>query len=163
MASRGMRITSISHQLGSSALANFPGMRTARMQMAPRRRIEGARRITRQEAAISPPVRGWQRYRGEQRLRVGMARFGENASRRSALNDAPEVHHRDTRGNVSHHREIVADEDVSEPQSLLQIFEQVQDLTADRNVEGGDRLIAHDELGLRREGPRDGDALALAA
>ena len=81
----------------------------------------------------------------------------------SALDDAPEVHHRDASGNVPHHGEVVADEDVGKPQSLLQVLKQVQDLAADRNVERGDRLVAHDELGLHREGTRDGDALALAA
>src|SRR5690242_16351476 len=92
-----------------------------------------------------------------------MAGFGENPSRRSALHEAAEVHHRNTSGDVSHHSEVVTDEDVGKPQSLLQVLKQVEDLAADRHVEGGDRLVAHDELGLHREGTRDGNALALAA
>ena len=48
-------------------------------------------------------------------------------------------------------------------QLVLQLVEQVDDLRLDRDVEGGHRLVEQDELGVDREGPRDADALALAA
>ena len=92
-----------------------------------------------------------------------MAGFGENPSRRSALHEAAEVHHRNTSGDVSHHSEVVTDEDVGKPQSLLQVLKQVEDLAADRHVEGGDRLVAHDELRLDRKRARDRNALTLPA
>jgi hypothetical protein len=44
-----------------------------------------------------------------------------------------------------------------------ELREQVQDLRLDRDVEGGDRFVGDDDLGLQREGAGDGDALALAA
>ena len=49
------------------------------------------------------------------------------------------------------------------PSSRLSFAEQLDDLGLDRDVEGGDRLVGDDELGLEREGAGDGDALALAA
>src|SRR5262249_57318236 len=130
-------------ELGPGEFADFLGMRAGRMQMATGWWIEGARRITRQKTVRSPRGRGWHWHRREQRLRIGMARFGKNLWRRSALNDTPEVHHRHARGDVLHHREVVADEDVGEPKALLQVLEQVQDLAAYRNVEGRHRLLAH--------------------
>ena len=39
-----------------------------------------------------------------------------------------EIHHRDAVGDVLHHREIVRDEDVGEPEALLQVAQQVEDL-----------------------------------
>ena len=43
----------------------------------------------------------------------------------------------------------------------LQLVEEVEDLGLDRDVEGADRLVGHDDLRLERQGPGDADALAL--
>ena len=45
----------------------------------------------------------------------------------------------------------------------LQPLKQVQDLRSDGDVERRDRLIAHDQVGLRSERARDIDTLTLAA
>ncbi len=55
------------------------------------------------------------------------------------------------------------DEQVRQPELLLQIFEQIDDLRLNRDVERGDRLVGDDEFRTDRERPRDADALALAA
>ena len=57
----------------------------------------------------------------------------------------------------------MADEDPRDAELLLQVVDQVQDLRLHGDVERGDRLVGHDQLGLDRERPRDADALALAA
>src|SRR5215472_18947696 len=59
--------------------------------------------------------------------------------------------------------EIVTDEEEREAELSLQILQQVDDLRLDRNIERGDRLVAHDEIGLSRERARNGDALTLSA
>ena len=64
---------------------------------------------------------------------------------------------------MAHHREIVRDEQIGEPEPLLQVDHQVDDLRLDVDVERGDRLVGDDEIGLDRERARDRDALALAA
>ena len=46
---------------------------------------------------------------------------------------------------------------------LLQLAQELDDLRLHREVEGGGGLVEQDELGLERDGPGDGDALALAA
>ena len=51
----------------------------------------------------------------------------------------------------------------AEPELVLQVCKQVDDLRLDRDVERADRLVAHDELGLHRERARDADALPLPA
>ena len=55
------------------------------------------------------------------------------------------------------------DHHVGQVELLLEVLEQVDDLGLDRHVEGRDRLVGHDQLGLERERAGDADALALAA
>ena len=86
--------------------------------------------------------------------------------RSSAARDLDElaaVHHDHAVADVADRREVVGDEQVREPELLLQVAQQVQDLRAHGHVERGDRLVADDERGVRRERPRDRDALALTA
>ena len=46
---------------------------------------------------------------------------------------------------------------------VLQVFQEVQHLGLDGDIESGNRLIGDDELGVQGQGPRDPDALPLAA
>ena len=57
----------------------------------------------------------------------------------------------------------MADEDVGEPELLLELYEQVDDLGLDGDVESRDRLVADDDLRLEDNGTGNADALALAA
>ena len=61
------------------------------------------------------------------------------------------------------HAEIVADHDVGQPELVLELEQQVDDLGADRDVERRDRLVADHQLGLQDQRAGDADALALAA
>ena len=51
------------------------------------------------------------------------------------LDDPPEVHHRDAVADVAHDREVVGDEEVREPEPVLQVGEQVDHLRLGRHVE----------------------------
>ena len=82
---------------------------------------------------------------------------------RPDLDDLAEVHHRDVVGDVPHDREVVRDEDVRQPEVVLQRLEQVHDLRLDRHVERRHRLVEDDQLRVQRERARDADALPLAA
>ena len=64
---------------------------------------------------------------------------------------------------MAHDAEVVGDEEVGEPEVVLQVVEQVDDLRLDRDVERGHRLVGDDQLRLQRQRARDADALALAA
>ena len=94
---------------------------------------------------------------------VGVHRVLVESSSVADLDDLAEVHDGDAVGDVPDDRQVVGDEDVGEAELVLQVLEQVDDLRLDRHVEGGDRLVADDELGLERERAGDADALALAA
>ena len=45
----------------------------------------------------------------------------------------------------------------------LQPLQQIQDLSADCDIERGHRLVADDEIGIRRQSARDVDPLSLTA
>jgi len=62
-----------------------------------------------------------------------------------------------------HHREVVGDEGDCDSILALEIFEQVDDLGLNRNVQRRYRLVGDDELWLQGDGARDTDALALSA
>ena len=59
--------------------------------------------------------------------------------------------------------QIVRNEEIGQPQLVLQVLEEVDDLRLDGDVQGGDRLVADDELRVRGQGARDADALPLSA
>ena len=46
-----------------------------------------------------------------------------------------------------HHREVVRDEQVGEPELLLERLEQLEDPRLHRDVEGGHGLVEHDDVG----------------
>ena len=58
--------------------------------------------------------------------------------------------------------EVVRDEQVRKPKLALEVLQQVDHLRLDRDIEGGYRLVAHDEPRLDRERSSDADALPLA-
>ena len=78
------------------------------------------------------------------------------------LRERSQVHDTNAVADVLDDGEVLGDEEVGEPQLLLEIVEQVEDLALDRDVERRDRLVAHDEVRVEREGTGDADALALA-
>ena len=98
-----------------------------------------------------------------QHLRVGVQGPLEERPRGRDLDDAPEVHHAHAVGDVRDHREVVRDEEVGEAVLALQVLHEVQDLRLHGDVQRARGLVAHEELGIRRQRPRDRDALALAA
>jgi len=57
----------------------------------------------------------------------------------------------------------VGDEDERQVEARSEVFEEIQDLGPDGDVEGADRLIGEQDPRSRREGPGDGDALPLTS
>jgi hypothetical protein len=62
---------------------------------------------------------------------------------------------------VLHDRKVVRDEEVRQPQLVLQVLQEVDDLRLHGDVESGDGLVEHHELRIRRQRARDADALPL--
>ena len=155
----------IGDQLQAARRGSARSHRAAGMQSGSRT-AERARLAHRPAACTRLALRARSRHRDRRQQRAacrdGAARRTASSARR-ALDDAAEIHHRDAVGDVLHHREVVRDEDIGEPEPPLQVAQQIEDLRADRDVERRDRLVADDQLRLDRERARDGDALALAA
>ena len=82
--------------------------------------------------------------------------------RRSELDDLTQVHDGDPVGDVANDTEVVRDEQVGEIELVLKLGEQIEYLGLNRDVEGRDGLVAHDQPWFQRESPGDPDALALA-
>ena len=61
------------------------------------------------------------------------------------------------------HRQVVGDEQIGQPELLLQVEQQVDDAGLDRHVERRHRFVEGQDLGLQRQRPRDADALLLPA
>jgi len=108
-------------------------------------------------------IRIGHRDRIQEPERVGMRRALVHVAAAPYLDQLAQVHHADLVGQVPDHRQVVRDHDVREPVSGLQPPHEVEDLGADRDVEGRDRLVGHDELGREREGTGQADPLPLAA
>src|SRR5256884_331479 len=135
------------------------------MEDTPARRIERARHFAAQH---DPLTLGFERRIGdghgrEQRLRVRVQRRVVERLAVGDLDDLAEVHDGHAVGDVAHDREVVGDEQVRETELRLEVFQQVDDLRLDRDVEGRDRLVADDERGLDGERACDAHALTLSA
>lgn len=87
----------------------------------------------------------------------------EDVVRRAAFHYAAALHDHDAVGHVVHHAEVVGDEEVGVVVLLLEVVEEVEHLGLHADVEGGDALVADDQLGLQDEGAGYAHALALAS
>src|SRR5262249_28430030 len=137
--------------------------RAARVEAAAGGRIDRARHVALKEDALAFHRGIGDRHRREERFGIRMSRVGVELLGRRDLDDLAQVHHGYAGRDVLDDREVVGDEQVREAELGLQILEQVHDLRLDRDVEGGDRLVGDDQLGIHGQGPRDPDPLALAA
>src|SRR5207245_1136932 len=79
------------------------------------------------------------------------------------LDDAAKIHDGHALADMLDDRQIMGNEEISEPQLLLQVLQQIDDLGLDRYVQRRHRLVADNQLGFDRERPRDTDALTLPA
>src|SRR5262249_6793557 len=63
--------------------------------------------------------REWIRNGGDQGARIGMPRALEDVAPGARFDNTPQIHDRDVIAHMLDHAEVVADHDVSEPQTLL--------------------------------------------
>ena len=103
------------------------------------------------------------RQRGHQRLRVGMARRGEDLRHRSRLDLLARVHHDDALRRLGDDREIVGDEDQRHPLLALQPDQEIEHLRLDGDVERRRRLVRDQQPRLACDGHRDHHPLRHAA
>src|SRR5262245_35041755 len=92
-----------------------------------------------------------------------MLRRGEYVFDAAFLHDLAAVHYQYTVGQCAHDRKIVRDKKVGDAEAVRQVFEKLDDLRADRDVERRHGLVKDDDLRLKNKRAGDGDALALTA
>jgi len=145
--------------------ADLGGVAAARVETASRGRHDRARHVA-LEHDLHPAVGQVgvrDRNRGQQGLGVGVDGPLVELLGRRDLHDLAQVHDRDAVRHVPDHAQVVSDEDVGKVQLVLQVIEQVDHLGADRDVEGGDRLVGDDQLRVQGQRPGHADPLPLAA
>ncbi len=91
-----------------------------------------------------------------------MLGIGEHLEGLAALHHPPFVHHQHLVADVAHHPQIVGHQHIAEPHGLLHLQQQVDDLGAHRDIQGGERLVGHDYLGVEDQRPRQRHPLLLA-
>src|SRR5437762_2566503 len=155
---------------GADSLEWWHGLRAgsdrvaaARAKHAAARRIGRARDIALQDDALAALLRVGIWNRRQQRLRIGMPRRLADLPSGTDLHDLAEIHDGDPVRDMAHHGDVVGDEKKRKAKLLLELLQQIDDLRLDGDVERGDRLIGHDELGIDRERSRNSDPLTLAS
>nr|WP_261984436.1 hypothetical protein [Rhodococcus sp. WS3] len=113
------------------------------------------------QLVCSAPMRIGNRSSVEQLASVGVARITEYLVTTAELNDLTQVHHRDPMADLFNDCQVVADEQVTKPETILQVDHEVENACLDGHIEGGNRLISNDKLRLEGKGSSDADALAL--
>jgi hypothetical protein len=103
------------------------------------------------------------RCRGEQSLAVRMRRVSVNRTSVAELDNATAVDHRDPVGYVPDDGDVMRDEQVGNVEILLQVTEQVEHLSLDRDVQGAHRFVADDQTRGHHQRASDGDPLTLSA
>ena len=88
-----------------------------------------------------------------------MPRIVEERIAGGDFDDGAEIHDRNRRADEFHDTQVVADEQVGQPQVALEVGEQIEDLRLDRDVECRDRLIRNQYRRIERQCARDAEAL----
>ena len=93
----------------------------------------------------------------------GCSGSSRTVSRSAPLGDPAGVHDGDVVRRLGDHPKVVGDQDDGRPVRLLEVADQVEDLSLHRHVERGRRLVGDQDLGVEGERHGDHDALSHAA
>ncbi len=101
------------------------------------------------------------RHRRQQRLSIGMFGIAQHFVHTAPFYNSPQIHHSHFISKIFHHRNIVRDEQICEPQTGLQFLQQIQNLRLYRYVQRAGGLVANQQPGIDRQSTGDGDTLTL--
>ena len=138
-------------------------VRTTGVEPTSRRGIDRTGYIAREHRAIQSSCRIGYRYRGQQRLGVGMTRRLKDLLCRPGLNKLAQVHHANLVRYLANNRQIMGDEHIAEGQRALKISQQVEDLGLNGHIKRRYRLVADQHLRASRQSPGDRQTLTLPA
>ena len=78
------------------------------------------------------------------------------------FNQLAQVHDCDPVGYVSHHGKVVGNKKVGQIEFFLELFQQVDYLGLNRNIQGRNRFITDNEIRIQCQSPGDANPLALS-
>ena len=79
-----------------------------------------------------------------------MKRTHKNLISAPHLNALTKIHHHNRIGEMVHDAEIVGDKNISQPHFFLKVQQKIQNLSLNRNIQGGNRFVANNKLGIYR-------------
>jgi hypothetical protein len=79
------------------------------------------------------------------------------------LHQFTKIHYRHTIADMLDHGKIVGDEQVGESECLLKIFEKIDHLALNGDIQGGDWFIGHYQLRVQGQSTSNTDTLTLTA
>jgi hypothetical protein len=135
--------------------------RAAGMKGAARRPVSRIGGIALKHNALSRPARMWDG--GYQRTRIRMRRVVQYRIGRPFFHNAAEIHDRDAVAYLPNSTQIMAHEKHGRAELFLKIKKQIHRLRLDGNIKRADRLIAHKQGRISRQGARENSALPLPA
>src|SRR5215510_2036954 len=80
----------------------------------------------------------------------------------SEFDNFAEIHHGHRGTQVQEGGQVMRNEQIADTELLLEILQQIHNLGTDRHIERRHGLVQDNEARVQRQGPRDGDALALS-
>ena len=78
------------------------------------------------------------------------------------LDEFAQVHDANPITHMLDSGQVVADQEIGDPEFSLQIFQEIKNLRTDGDIERGHRFVEDHQGWLQRQSPRDPDTLALA-
>ena len=150
-----------SRSSGRSSRQRSTAMRAARMEGAAGRQVAQQRRQA--GNALHHPLALQRRQAGDQHLRVGMLRRGDDLRDRRDLHQAAGIHHAEPVDELRHQSHVVADQNDRRAKFLLHAGKRHHHLALHHDIERAGRFVGDDHLGAQADGDGDAGALLHAA
>ena len=144
-------------------VTNFRCICATGVEAASGRRMDQAGDFTRQSGQFAALLRVGHRQGIPQNLGVRMSRVTRTAPVHAVLPYPSGIHDGNAMANLLHDAQIVADKQVGQVQSSLQVGHQVDDLGLDGNIQCTGGFVENDEFGFGGQGSGDADPLLLPA
>jgi hypothetical protein len=124
-------------------LANLPGKGTSGMEATARGKVDGTGDIPFKDHFLPIPFMGiGQRHGRNEETCIGVQRFLEYFRVFAHFNALPEEHYSHAVRKVPDHAEVMSDEKEGQAEPLLKVLKEIEDLSPNGDVQGGNRFIA---------------------
>ncbi len=146
---------------GSAHTAGGLRIRTARVEGTAAGDVKPVRDLA--DNGESP---GWRaprrRSRGHQSGGVRVPGLTAESFRVANLDEFAQVHDANPITHMLDSGQVVADQEIGDTELSLQIFQEIENLRTDGDIEGGHRLVEDHQGWLQHQSPSDPDTLTLA-